>query len=201
MLSSCIIGIIDAKIRIDSKIMVLSYPVLLDVGNSCLNRLHRVQLYGGKPDISLVWVSGYYVPNQDDIWYVEGHLGIKSMKCMYVKKLIEVLEYVTKAMGVYNRSWIEVILYTAGDNVGGPPVYSFDPEYQWYPDCVGTKAKDIIEELLKKFPNDVEMSRNATDTGGAIWIRLPRLNNVISYLEQNTCARFGIAEAVRISLW
>jgi len=163
------------EVMIDSDV----YAVFSTPRRGCIEQYKKVMRLGGKFNLTIVWVSDELKPERGDFKTVPGWSSIYSIDSGFIKKLLKVIEL----SGLWNKTWISVSILSAGFDVGGKPVSPNIPDYQYYNTSEGVNVKDVVNELIKKFPDAVKMRLPPSKTNAIVFIKLAHLTEVLKFLK------------------
>ncbi len=163
------------------------YAVFYTQSRGCIDQYSKVLGLGGRFDLTVIWASGELKPGRGDFKTVPGWSSIYTLDSGFAEKLLKVIEL----SGLWNETWISISILSAGHNVGGQPVYPNITDYQYYNTSKDMNVKDLVNELIEKFPDAVKILLPPSKTDAIVFVKLTKLNEVLKLLESRG-TRLGI---------
>ncbi len=148
--------------------------LLREVSPLCLEQYVKLYRLGARIDITIVWIDEGH-RNCDKT--IPGNSGLCSIDSQFAKEIVDMLKVLD-----YDDIWLLLEVTAAGDNVGGKPVYDFDPEYQWYPDLEGINVSAILINITSKYRDSVILVSSHIESG-TLLVKVDVLEKVVRELK------------------
>lgn len=172
VIGSCVPSV-WVKVMIEDKVYNF-HPI----DGSCVEQYDKVSRLGGRFDLTVIWVSNELRVEQKDLETIPGWHTVFGLDSGLTRKLLSVIRLV----GFWDKAWIPIQIASAGYGVGGEPVYPGIPDFQYYNTSKGVNVKNIVGELIEKFPDAVKIDLPSSNTDAIVFVKLTRLGEVVEFL-------------------